>query len=441
MEKLLYKELSYQIQGAAIEVRKNFGPGHKESLYQNAFAEELTSRGITFEQEKSIRIYSPKTSKIIGSYKPDFVIEGKVLVELKALEKTPRLAVDQLYDYMRNSDCELGYFVNFSTPKLFMKRIIFTNDRKFRRSVVRPILLSFVVLSFIFVAFRVNAATPEIYFEVPNSITAGSEFTVKVLLDSDVGLNAYEVSFSYTNDKIEVVSFNNGGSIINIWQTQPTDKDGLIKWSGGSLSAFSGNKGELLSVRLKALGEGNAEFHFKDVSAYLADGKGTKIAPLLKNSEFDVVPQNSTADSPRSVIELTPQDTTPPQIESLSFIADPFNTGQKILSFAVRDVDSGIKETMARSRRWFFWGEWQAVSNPVALPNGIWAVDFRVHNNNGGRTEATIYDWNAFIRGPLLILLTFFGLIVIFLINRVLVRRRMYNKNDPKNPYADIKTR
>ena len=74
MDKLLYKELSYEIQGTAIEVRKNFGPGHKEVLYQNAFAEELVSRGITFEREKSIQIYSPKTGKLIGSYKPDFVI-------------------------------------------------------------------------------------------------------------------------------------------------------------------------------------------------------------------------------------------------------------------------------------------------------------------------------------------------------------------------------
>lgn len=63
---LLYKELSYEIRGAAIEVRKNYGPGHKEVLYQRAFAEELDLRGINYEREKPIKIYSPKSKKVIG---------------------------------------------------------------------------------------------------------------------------------------------------------------------------------------------------------------------------------------------------------------------------------------------------------------------------------------------------------------------------------------
>lgn len=129
-QKLLHKELSYQIQGAAIEVRKNFGPGHKESIYQNAYAEELKSRSIKFDKEKSIRIYSPKTGKIIGSYQPDFIIDDKIIVELKALDLIPRKLIDQLYDYLRNSSYELGYFINFAGKKLYIKRIIFTNDHK-----------------------------------------------------------------------------------------------------------------------------------------------------------------------------------------------------------------------------------------------------------------------------------------------------------------------
>ncbi len=128
---LLHKELSYNLQGVAIEVRKNFGPGHKESLYQNAFAEELTSRNVKFLKEKNIKIHSPKTGKIIGYYKPDFILEDKVVVELKAVEKVPRVFIDQLYDYLRNSNYELGYFINFASPRLYMKRVIFTNDKKF----------------------------------------------------------------------------------------------------------------------------------------------------------------------------------------------------------------------------------------------------------------------------------------------------------------------
>jgi GxxExxY protein len=129
-QNLLHKDLSYQIQGAAMEVRKNFGSGHKESLYQNAFAEELELRNIKFEKEKPIKIYSPKTKKFIGLYRPDFIVEGKIIVELKAVEKIPKLFINQLYDYLRNSKYELGYFINFASPKLYIKRVIFTNDKK-----------------------------------------------------------------------------------------------------------------------------------------------------------------------------------------------------------------------------------------------------------------------------------------------------------------------
>lgn len=128
---LLYKELSYQLQGAAIEVRKNYGSGHKESLYHHALAEEFTLRKLLFEQEPSIAIKSPKTGKTIGIYRPDFLIEEKIIVEVKALEVLPRKLVDQLFDYLRNSKYELGYFINFGGPKLYMKRVIYTNDRKY----------------------------------------------------------------------------------------------------------------------------------------------------------------------------------------------------------------------------------------------------------------------------------------------------------------------
>ncbi|MFC1643594.1 GxxExxY protein [Chlamydiota bacterium] len=127
---LLYEELSYKIRGAAIEVKNNFGSGHKEKLYQRAFAEELQLRGIKNEKEKQIRIFSPKTGKVIGKYQPDFVIEDKIIVELKALEKMPRRMIDQIYSYLRNSKYELGFFINFKSDGVDIKRIIYSNEEK-----------------------------------------------------------------------------------------------------------------------------------------------------------------------------------------------------------------------------------------------------------------------------------------------------------------------
>lgn len=130
MTQLLHKELSYEVHGAAIEVRKDFGPGHKEKLYQNAFAQELDRRSINFVKEPSVEIVSPKDGQKVGLYRPDFVVDGKIIVEMKAEKFVNRDEIKRIYDYLRNSKYELAYFINFASTKLFVKRIIFTNDRK-----------------------------------------------------------------------------------------------------------------------------------------------------------------------------------------------------------------------------------------------------------------------------------------------------------------------
>jgi len=127
---LLYKDLSYRIQGIAFEVRKDFGLGHKEQIYQKAFEEELKRSSIPYEREKAIKIYSPKDGAFIGLYRPDFIIDGKVILEIKAQAFLPIIEVRKIYDYLRNSKYELGYLVNFASPRLYLKRVIFTNNKK-----------------------------------------------------------------------------------------------------------------------------------------------------------------------------------------------------------------------------------------------------------------------------------------------------------------------
>ncbi len=130
MEGILYKQMSYELQGAFMEIRNVLGPGHKEIVYQNALIEEFLARKIVFEKEKNIKIFSPKTGKVIGNYRVDFLIDGKIIIEVKAVDLIPKNFMDQLYSYLRNSQYELGYFVNFKSPRLYIKRIIYTNDRK-----------------------------------------------------------------------------------------------------------------------------------------------------------------------------------------------------------------------------------------------------------------------------------------------------------------------
>ncbi len=127
---LLYRDLSYMIQGIAFEARADFGPAHKEQIYQKAFEESLKSRNVPYEREKSIKVYSPRTGKFIGLYGPDFIIDKKIIVELKAQAFLPRAEVNKIYDYLRTSAYELGYLINFGSSRLYIKRVIFSNNKK-----------------------------------------------------------------------------------------------------------------------------------------------------------------------------------------------------------------------------------------------------------------------------------------------------------------------
>lgn len=128
--KFLHKDLGYKLRGCFFYIRNNYGPGQKESIYTNLITEWLKQNKIPYEKEKSIKVYSNSSGKIVGFYKPDFVIDDKILIEVKSARITTILDEKQLYFYLRNSRYEVGYLVNFSAPKLFIKRIIYTNDRK-----------------------------------------------------------------------------------------------------------------------------------------------------------------------------------------------------------------------------------------------------------------------------------------------------------------------
>jgi len=129
MGKLLHGELTYKLRGLFFDIRNTYGPGQKENIYSNLLVEALKENKIPFAKEKIINIYTPN-KKVAGTYKPDFVIDNKIIVEIKSSSYTTRVDEKQLYYYLRNSNYEIGLLVNFSTPKLYIKRIIYTNDKK-----------------------------------------------------------------------------------------------------------------------------------------------------------------------------------------------------------------------------------------------------------------------------------------------------------------------
>jgi len=128
--KILESELCYKIQGCIFNVANKYGKGLKEQIYQKALAEELTKQGLGFEQHKRINIYSLDTGKHLGVYVPDFLVEDKVIVEIKSSDFTTKKDIDQQRSYLRSSIYEIAYLVNFGTSKLDIRRSIYTNDRK-----------------------------------------------------------------------------------------------------------------------------------------------------------------------------------------------------------------------------------------------------------------------------------------------------------------------
>ena len=109
--------LTREIIGAAIAVHKALGPGLLESAYESCLAFELQARGIRFERQRELPIVY-RGHKIDCSYRLDFLIEERVILELKAVEKLEPLHQAQLLTYLRLSGKRVGLLLNFNTPYL-----------------------------------------------------------------------------------------------------------------------------------------------------------------------------------------------------------------------------------------------------------------------------------------------------------------------------------
>ena len=105
--------LSNQVIGAAIEVHKQLGPGLLESAYEVCLAHELAMRGLDFERQKPLPICY-KGTPLESGYRLDFVLEDKLIVELKSVDTLTNVHEAQLLTYMKLSGCKLGLLINFN---------------------------------------------------------------------------------------------------------------------------------------------------------------------------------------------------------------------------------------------------------------------------------------------------------------------------------------
>src|SRR3989339_940243 len=124
-EKLIYPELSYKIVGILFKIHGELGNKYQEKYYQRAIAIELRRKNIEFEKELMVDLVYE--GEKIGKYFIDFLIENKIVLEIKATDRFRISDFKQVEGYLKSKDIKLGILANFRTQRLTHTRVLNPN--------------------------------------------------------------------------------------------------------------------------------------------------------------------------------------------------------------------------------------------------------------------------------------------------------------------------
>lgn len=122
-KELIYADLTYKV----FNVFNELGFGHKETVNQKALIKELKDIGLPFKTEFPLNV--KYKGEHVGNYRPDFLIDEKVIIELKSVDFMPKKYEIQLLHYLKTTGYSLGLLINFGSPKLYIKRLVWTDRR------------------------------------------------------------------------------------------------------------------------------------------------------------------------------------------------------------------------------------------------------------------------------------------------------------------------
>lgn len=122
--KLLHHELSERIIGCCIRIHRELGPGFLEKIYEEALVIELTKTGFGVERQKVVTIMFD--GQPIGEHRLDLVVDGAVILELKACSAIEDIHLATKRSYLKATGLQLGLVVNFARPTLDIKRVVLT---------------------------------------------------------------------------------------------------------------------------------------------------------------------------------------------------------------------------------------------------------------------------------------------------------------------------
>jgi GxxExxY protein len=116
-----YEDTTEKIIGCAMKVHSTLGNGFQEVIYQRCLAIELTEGGLSFQREVEMPIYYREQQ--VGTRRADFLVEEKILVELKALTALEDVHLAQALNYLEAYNLEVGLLINFGARSLEFKRL------------------------------------------------------------------------------------------------------------------------------------------------------------------------------------------------------------------------------------------------------------------------------------------------------------------------------
>ena len=120
-EQYKYSELTSKIIGSAMTVHKTLGNGFQEVIYQRALEIEMRLANISFTREHEMPIFYKDEQ--IGTRRVDFLVEGTISVELKAITKLEDVHLAQAINYLEAYNLEIGLLINFGETSLHFKRL------------------------------------------------------------------------------------------------------------------------------------------------------------------------------------------------------------------------------------------------------------------------------------------------------------------------------
>ncbi|OQX05581.1 MAG: GxxExxY protein [Desulfobacteraceae bacterium IS3] len=121
-EKYPESELTGKIIGCAMEVHKILGNGFQEVIYQRSLAIEMKNQNLSFSREHEMEIYYK--GEHVGKRRVDFFVEGKIMVELKAVIQLEDVHLAQAINYLEAYGSDIGLLINFGNTRLQFKRVM-----------------------------------------------------------------------------------------------------------------------------------------------------------------------------------------------------------------------------------------------------------------------------------------------------------------------------